>query len=77
MVFPRLRVLNYQGLPLALALVFPPAKYVALCGFLYLIPIFLVCFNPSFEYHCHSRSIRTQQRLIVIPSQLVASMRFT
>ena len=34
MTFPRLRMLIYQGLPLALALVFPFAKHVALCGLL-------------------------------------------
>ncbi len=76
MRFPCLQVLIYRGLPLALVLVFPSAKHVALCGFLYLVPMLLVCFDPPLECHCHSRSFKTRQRLIVIPPQLVVSMRF-
>lgn len=77
MRFTCLRVLIYQGLPLALALLFPSANYVALCGFLYLVPMLLVCFDPPPECHCHSRSFKSRRRLIIIPSQLVVGMRFT
>ena len=74
---PCLRVLIYQGLPLALALVFSSAKHVALCGFLCLVPMLQVCFDPPLKYQCHFRSFKSRQRLIVVPCQLVVSMRYT
>ena len=77
MRFPCVRLVIYHGLPLALALVFSSAKHVALCGFLYLVAGLPVCFDPPLECHCHSRSSKSRQRLIDIPSQLVASVCFT
>lgn len=53
------------------------AKHAALCGFLYIVSMLLVCFDPPLERHSYPRSFNSQRRVIVIPHQLVSSMRFT
>lgn len=50
-----LQGLIYQGLPLPLAHLYSLAKHAALCGFLYVIPILLVCFDPPLERYRYSR----------------------